>query len=63
MDSLAIESQFGIGLGCFVGDDRGGVTGALFEIRRGGSDEGITFRRSGKRLEELLGSARVGLDG
>lgn len=62
MDSLAIDSQLGNGL-LFVGDDKGGVTGALFEIRRGGSDEGIAFRRNGRRLDGLLASPRVGLVG
>lgn len=45
MDSLAIDSHVGIGLGFLdVGEDRGGVTGALFDILRGGRDAGITFR-------------------
>lgn len=39
-----MASQLGIGLGFLeVGDERGGVTGALFEIRSGGSDEGMAF--------------------
>jgi hypothetical protein len=44
MDCLAIKSQLGIGLGFLeVGDERGGVTGALFEIRRGGRDNGMAL--------------------
>lgn len=62
MDSLAINSQLGIGFGFFaVGDERGGVTGALLEIRRGGRDEGMAFWRKGRRLEEALFSTRDGL--
>lgn len=42
MDSLARDSQLGLGMGTLeVGDEIGGVTGALFDIRRGGRDEGI----------------------
>lgn len=42
MDSFAKDSQLNIGLEALeVGDDTGGVTGALFEIRRGGRDEGM----------------------
>lgn len=49
-----MASQLGIGLGFLeVGEDKGGVTGALFEIRRGGRDEGIAFRRYGIRLDGL----------
>ena len=62
MDCLAIKSQLGIGLGFLeVGDERGGVTGALFEIRRGGRENGMALRRNGRRLEEALLSPRVGL--
>lgn len=62
MDSLARASQLGIGLGFLeVGDESGGVTGALFEILRGGRDEGMALRRNGRRLDELLGSTLVGL--
>lgn len=45
MDALAIESHVGIGFGLFleVGEDRGGVTGALFDILKGGRDAGNTF--------------------
>lgn len=57
-----MDSQLGIGLAFLeVGDERGGVTGALFEIRRGGRDEGMAFRRKGRRIDELLASLRDGL--
>ena len=37
------------------GDETGGVTGALFEILRGGREEGIPpFLRKGKMVEMLL---------
>lgn len=62
MDCLAMASQLGIGLGFLeVGEERGGVTGALFEIRRGGRDNGMAFRRKGRRLEEVSFSTRDGL--
>lgn len=63
IDSLAMDSQLGIGLGLFleVGDERGGVTGALLDIRSGGREEGMAFRRNGRRVDELLASNRVGL--
>lgn len=62
MDSLAMDSQLGIGLGFLeVGDERGGVTGALLEIRRAGRDDGMAFWRKDMRLDELLASKRVGL--
>lgn len=55
-------SQIGIGFGFLdVGDESGGVTGALFEMRRGGRDEGIALQRKGRRLEAALFSIRVGL--
>lgn len=61
MVSFEIDSQFGIGLGCLeVGDERGGVTGALLDIRRGGR-EGMAFWRNGMMLDELFPSLRVGL--
>lgn len=48
-------SQLGIGFGFLeVGDERGGVTGALFEIRSGGRDAGMPLRRNGKKLDGLL---------
>lgn len=62
MDCLAMVSQMGIGLAVLeVGDDRGGVTGALLEIRRGGREEGMALRRKGIRKDELLASLRDGL--
>lgn len=45
MDSLAIVSKLKVFLGIRVGDDKGGVTGALFDIRRGGRDVGSELRR------------------
>lgn len=57
-----MASQLGIGLGFLeVGDESGGVTGALFEILRGGRDEGMALRRNGRRLDGLLASSLVGL--
>lgn len=57
-----MHSQLGIGLGFLdVGDEIGGVTGALFEILSGGSDEGRPFLRNGKIVETLFGSPREGL--
>lgn len=57
-----MDSQLGIGLACLdVGDDTGGVTGALLEIRRGGRDEGMAFRRKGRSIDGLLASLRDGL--
>lgn len=46
-----------------VGDERGGVTGALLEILRGGKFVGIEamFRRNGRRYVEGFASKRVGL--
>lgn len=60
MDSLARDSQLGLGLGTLeVGDEIGGVTGALFEIRRGGRDEGMELYRNGRRFrEEALASVK-----
>lgn len=47
IDCLLNDSQLKLlGLGTFeIGDESGGVTGALFEIRKGGSDDGIAFWR------------------
>lgn len=63
MDSLAIDSHKGIGLGFLdVGEERGGVTGALFDILSGGRDAGMTFRMYGMRFDALLlPSKREGL--
>lgn len=62
MDSLAIVSHVGIGLGFLeVGDERGGVTGALFDILRGGRDPGMALRMYGMRLDALSPSKRKGL--
>lgn len=46
-----------------VGEERGGVTGALLDIRRGGRDVGMEarLRRKGRRYEEGFPSNRVGL--
>ncbi len=46
-----------------VGEERGGVTGALLDIRRGGRDVGFEakLRRKGRRYEEGFPSNRVGL--
>lgn len=45
MEPLESNSQWAFSLGLLdVGEDRGGVTGALLEIRRGGRDEGIAAR-------------------
>lgn len=46
MDSLARASRLKICLGSLVGEERGGVTGALFDIRSGGRDEGMEVRRN-----------------
>ena len=54
MDCLVNDSQLRLlVLGNFeVGEERGGVTGALLEIRRGGSEDGIEYT-----------NGLVGLDG
>lgn len=46
-----------------VGDESGGVTGALFDILNGGkeSDTGNTFRIYGMRFDALFPSKREGL--
>lgn len=60
--ALAIESHVGIGLGFVdVGDEIGGVTGALFDILKGAREGGKTLRIYGKRFDALLGSKREGL--
>lgn len=62
MDSLVKLSRLKVGLGTLVGEDRGGVTGALFDIRRGGREEGIALRRKAKGCgDTLVASPCVGL--
>lgn len=62
MDSLAKVSRLKVCIGSLVGDERGGVTGALLEIRRGGSVEGMTFRKNANGCDAAeFGSRRVGL--
>lgn len=58
MDCLAMESQLGKGF-LEVGEERGGVTGQLFEILR---EEGMPplLLRKGKKVV-LMGSPRDGL--
>lgn len=62
-DALRIESHVGMGLGFLeVGEERGGVTGALFDILKGGREPGNTFRMYGMRFDALLfASKREGL--
>lgn len=62
IDSLANDSQLGYCLGSLaVGEERGGVTGALFEIRRGGREEGMELRTKAKGYDPVFASARDGL--
>lgn len=61
IDSLAKVSKLKVCLGCLVGDERGGVTGALFDIRNGGREEGTTFWRKEYGCDDMLASARDGL--
>lgn len=59
---MARASQLGMGLGFLeVGEESGGVTGALLEILRGGRDEGMALLRNGRRLDGLFASVLVGL--
>lgn len=46
-----------------LGEERGGVTGALLDILRGGRFVGIEvmFRMNGRRKEDGFASMRVGL--
>lgn len=46
-----------------VGEERGGVTGALLEILKGGRFVGMEamLRRNGRRYDDGLASNRVGL--
>lgn len=58
------NSQSGFGFEPLeVGEERGGVTGALLDIRRGGRDVGMEarLRRKGRRYDEGFPSKRVGL--
>lgn len=51
-EPLDRDSQSGFRFGALdVGEERGGVTGALLEIRRGGREVGMAarFRRKGRR--------------
>jgi len=61
-----LERDSQIGLGGFeprVGEERGGVTGALLDIRRGGRVEGMEAKlwRNGRMYDEGLPSQREGL--
>lgn len=58
IDCFVNDSQLRLlGLGNFeVGDERGGVTGALLEIRRGGREDGMVFRRNANGLLDGLGN-------
>lgn len=56
MDSLASVSKLKVCFGTLVGEERGGVTGALLDIRRGGRDEGIELRRKANGCDEALAS-------
>lgn len=40
-DLLEIDSHCCLGFELLVGDDRGGVAGALLDMRRGGREEGM----------------------
>lgn len=61
MDSLARVSKLKVCLGFLVGEERGGVTGALLDIRSGVRDEGNEFKRNPNGCEEALASRRDGL--
>lgn len=61
IESLAKASRLKVCLGTLVGEESGGVTGALFDIRRAGSDEGMLLWRNTNGCEEILASPRVGL--
>lgn len=48
-EAVGIDSQLTLGFEFLVGDERGGVTGALLDIRRGGRAVGMArLRRKGK---------------
>lgn len=60
--AMAMGSQLGFCLESLaVGDERGGVTGALFEIRRGGREEGMALRKKANGCDAILTSRRDGL--
>lgn len=62
MDSLAMESKLKTCFGALdVGDERRGVTGALFDIRRGGRLEAIELQRNENGWEVGFMSFLVGL--
>lgn len=56
MDSLAKVSKLNVCLGALVGEEMGGVTGALLDILRGGSDEGMALRRNANGCGGILPS-------
>lgn len=61
MDSLASVSKLKVCLGSLVGDDRGGVTGALFDILRGGRAAGMALMRKANGCSDALDSLQDGL--
>lgn len=54
MDCFARFSKVKVCFGTLVGEDRGGVTGALLEIRREGRDDGIELRRNANGCDASL---------
>lgn len=59
-----MDSKLKGSLGTLVGEETGGVTGALFDILRGGSEEedGMELQRKAKGWDDIIASpARVGL--
>lgn len=61
MDSLVRDSKLKDWLGSLVGDERGRVTGALFDIWRGGSDEEMELCRNANEGNDVLASSQDGL--
>lgn len=61
--SLERDSQTGLGFEPRVGEERGGVTGALLDIRSGGREEGMEARlwRKGRMYDGGFPSQREGL--
>lgn len=60
--ALGIVPQCGLGFDVLVGEDSGGVMGALLDIRRGGSGEkDVNFRKIGRLYEVEYPSQRDGL--